>query len=216
MGAATAARVTAGSLLGLLLSVPAAHAATRVPHGGAGVVSASGVVGRLRIDRSSPVEVQAFAGRAEYIGAGRFRPRIHEFAPFIALGYECRHVRSGGIPTMTLAKDGFSPGDSHVGCRTVYWINQRTGKLAGFSTTSPRFHTPHGVHPGTSLAAAKRLEHRPTLMDSPSALDVRTAKADLLIYATIVTPKHGGWRVGKTVAALALESRRHMIGLEFV
>jgi hypothetical protein len=53
-------------------------------------------------------------------------------------------------------------------------------------------------------------------MDSPSALSVRTADAELLIYVSIVTPKHGGWRVGKTIAALALESRRHMIGLEFV
>jgi len=53
-------------------------------------------------------------------------------------------------------------------------------------------------------------------MDSPPALNVRTVNAELLIYASIITPKHGGWRPGKTVAALALESRYHMIGLEFV
>ena len=53
-------------------------------------------------------------------------------------------------------------------------------------------------------------------MENPSALDVKTANAELLIYASIVIPKHGDWRVGKQVAALALESRRHTIGLEFV
>ena len=117
---------------------------------------------------------------------------------------------------MRVEKDGFTAGDSHVDCRTVYWINQRTGLLAGFSTISRRFHTPRGVHPGTSLAEAKRREHRPRLMDNPSALNVTTAKATLLIYASIVVPKHGDWYVGKRIASLALESRRHMIGLEFV
>jgi hypothetical protein len=213
MASATAVRVFTGTLAAVLVMVP--PAASAVPHGGAGVVSERGFVGPLRIDGSTAVQVQAFAGPAEYIGAGRFRPAIHEFAPFIALGYGCRHARYG-IPTMRVRKDGVTAGDSHVDCRTVYWINQRTGLLAGFSTDSRRFHTPRGVHPGTSLAEAKRREHRPTLMESPSALNVSTAKAELLIYATIVTPKHGGWRVGKTVAALALESRRHMIGLEFV
>ncbi|HEX6702089.1 MAG TPA: hypothetical protein VF101_15280 [Gaiellaceae bacterium] len=213
MASATAVRVFTGTIAAALVMV--SPAASADPHGGAGVVSERGFVGPLRIDRSTPVQVQAFAGRADYIGAGRFRPAIREFVPFIALGYGCRHARYG-IPTMRVEKDGVTAGYSHVDCRTVYWINQRTGLLAGFSTDSRRFRTPRGVHPGTSLAEAKRREHRSTLMDSPSALDVKTANAELLIYATIVVPKRGGWRVGRTVAALALESRRHMIGLEFV
>jgi hypothetical protein len=183
--------------------------------GGAGVVSGKGSIGPLRIDRSTPPEIEAFAGQPEYVGRGRFRPLIREFPPFVAYGYECHHVRIGGIPTMSVTESG-TPGDSHVDCRTVYWVNSKTGRLAGFSTSSRRFHTPAGVRPGTSLAAAKRREHRPTLMDSPSALHVGTANADLLIYATIVIPKHGGWEVGKSVAALALESKHHLIGLEFV
>ena len=209
------------ALFGLLLvvsvaSTPGRAAGTaRVPHGGAGLVRASGAVGPLRIDHSTPVEIEAFAGAAEFIGAGRFRPLIHEFAPFIAFGYGCGHVRSGGIPTMAFDKKTGAPGDSHVDCRTVYLVYQRTGRFAGFSTASRRFHTAAGVRPGTSLAEAKRREHR-RLMENPSALDVKTANAELLIYASIVIPKHGDWRVGKQVAALALESRRHTIGLEFV
>jgi hypothetical protein len=179
-------------------------------------VSATGVVGPLRIDRSTPARIEAFAGPPEYTGTGRFRPLIREFPPFVAFGYRCRHVRLGGIPTMSVDKSTGTPGDSHVDCRIIYWVNSKTGRLAGFSTDSKRFHTPAGVRAGTSLAAAKRREHQPRLGDNPPALSVETANADLLIYATIVTPKHGGWRVGKTVAFLALESRRHQIGLEFV
>lgn len=179
-------------------------------------MSATGTVGPLRIDRSTPAEIKAFAGPAQYTGAGRFRPLIREFPPFLAFGYGCHHVRLGGIPTMSVDKSTGAPGDSHVDCRTVYWVNRKTGRLAGFSTSSRRFHTPAGVRAGTSLAEAKRREHRPTLMDSPPALHVATANADLLLYATIVTPKHGGWRPGRTVAFLALESKHHFIGLEFV
>jgi hypothetical protein len=208
-----AATTTAAAGCDLTRLVPAPPAARG---GGAGVVSAKGAVGPLRIDRSTPAQIEAFAGPPEYAGTGRFRPLIHEFPPFVAYGYECHHVRSGGIPTMAVDKSTGSPGYSHVDCRIVYWVNSETGRLAGFSTDSRRFHTPAGVRPGTSLAVAKRREHRPTLMDSPSALHVGTANADLLIYATIVTPKHGGWRVGKTVAVLALESKHHLIGLEFV
>jgi hypothetical protein len=206
-------------LVPLLAVVTAGCAVTSLfpaQRGGAGVVSEAGSVGPLRIDRSTPAEIMAFAGPPEYLGAGRFRPLIREFPPFLAFGYECRHVRIGGIPTMSVDRSSGSPGDSHVDCRTVYWVNRKTGRLAGFSTDSRRFHTPVGVRAGTRLAVAKRREHQPRLMDSPSALSVETANADLLIYATIVTPKHGGWRVGKTVAFLALESKHHYVGLEFV
>ena len=180
------------------------------------MVNATGAVGPLHIDRSTPAEIEAFAGPPEYTGAGRFRPLIREFPPFIAFGYGCHHVRVGGIQTMSVDRSSGTPGDSHVDCRTVYWVNRKTGRLAGFSTNSRRFHTPAGVRAGTSLAEAKRREHRPTLMDNPPALNVETANADLLIYASIVVPKNGGWHVGKTVAFLALESKRHLIGLEFV
>jgi hypothetical protein len=179
-------------------------------------VSASGVVGRLRIDRSTPVQIEAFAGRPEYIGAGRFRPLIREFAPFIAFGYGCEHVRSGGIPTMGIDRRSGAPSYSQVACTTVYWVNQRTGRFAGFSTISRRFHTAAGVRPGAKLAEAKRREHRPSLMENPSALNVTGANAVLLIYATIVVVKEGDWHVGNRVASLALESRRHQLGLEFV
>ncbi len=221
-GSATAARVTvARSLVGCLLTASSLVSITPscqdkaggAPRGGAGLVSASGTVGPLRIDHSTAVDIQAFAGPAEYIGAGRFRPLIKEFAAFIAFGYGCHHGRYG-IPTMSLDKKTGAPGDSHMDCRTVYFVNQRTGTLAGFTTRSQRFHTAEGVRPGTGFAEAAQREHR-TPGDDNGALAVETDTADLFIY-----PVGGGQSrlsvVGKTVDTLALESRRHMIGLTFV
>src|SRR4051812_49194668 len=91
--------------------------------GGTGSVSSSGAIGSLRIDRSTGVDVLRFAGPADYIGAGALRPLIHQFASFIALGYGCRHVRSGGLPTINYNRTTGAPGDSHVDCVTVYFIN---------------------------------------------------------------------------------------------
>jgi hypothetical protein len=161
------------------------------------------------------VDVQAFAGPAEYIGAGTLRPLIHQFASFIALGYGCRHVRSGGLPTVNFDRSTGAPGDSHVQCVTVYLVNQRTGMLAGFSTTSTNFATASGTRPGTSLAAAKRQERHYYLSENPPAINERTVGSWLSLDQSIIT-RPTGWRPGKTIASLTLESRRHPIGLQFV
>jgi hypothetical protein len=204
--------VTGGT--SVLLSVRAPVAAV-APPGGAGPISASGTVGPLRIDRSTAVQVQAFAGPAEYIGAGALRPLIHQFASFIALGYGCRHVPSGGIPTVNYNKRTGQPGDSHVVCLTVYLVNQNTGTFAGFTTSSRSFHTAGGVHPGSSLAEAKRLERHYYLSENPPAINERNATAWLSLEQSIVRT-NGSWRPGKTIASFTLESRRHPVGLQFV
>jgi hypothetical protein len=115
---------------------------------------------------------------------------------------------------MSVDKRSGAAGDSHVSCQTVYFVNKRTGTFAGSTTRSHRFHTPERIRPGTSFAEAARREHeRPG--DDNGAIAVWTNSADLEIYPD----KVGRDRlsvVGKTVDTLALESRRHMIGLTFV
>jgi hypothetical protein len=159
--------------------------------------------------------VQRFAGPAEYNGAGVLRPLIHDFASFIALGYGCRHVRSGGLPTVNYNPRTGETRGSHVTCVTVYFVNQRTGMLAGFTTTSTNFATAFGTRPGASLAAAKRQERHYYLSEDPPAINERTAGSWLSLDQSIIT-RPTGWRPGKTIASLTLESRRHPIGLHFV
>jgi hypothetical protein len=160
-------------------------------------VTRGGAIGPLRIDRSTAVQIQAFAGRADYIGAGALRPSIREFAPYVAFGYDCTR-ESGGIPTLT--------GDSHEVCRTVYFVDQRNGKLAGFSTVSPNFRTVAGTRAGATVASAKAKEHGYYMSEVPIALNERTPR----IWLSVDTGD------GRRVSGLTVESRLHMIGLDFV
>lgn len=186
-----------------------------VPHGGAGVVSQDGSVGSLRLDRSTRSDVQAFAGSPDYVGAGRIAPLMHQFPDFLALGYDC-HASAYGIPTLKLDPSTGDTLPSHTDCQTVFYINQKTGKLAAFLTAAPAFRTTAGVRPGTTVKLSKAKESKATLLGNPPGLELQTQAASLaLIDATVNLPQ-GGYRVGRTIAYIEIESRRHPIGLEFV
>jgi hypothetical protein len=44
-------------------------------------------------------------------------------------------------------------------CRTIFWLDGRTGTLSDFWTRDPRYTTPSGVHVGTPTAAAEHATH---------------------------------------------------------
>jgi hypothetical protein len=129
--------------------VPAACTGAPNPHRAAIVVSASGRIGKLRIGLSDASAVIAFAGRpdADRRGrAGNFRS-----VSYRALGYGCSHGSSEATWPL-LPKGPY--------CRTVFWINVRTGRLGDFYTTSPRYAESHGVGIGMPTAVAEHILHR--------------------------------------------------------
>jgi hypothetical protein len=119
-----------------------AATAKPVPHGGAGVLTlAKGRVGPLRLDVSTAIDVQRFAGPADYLGIGAFRSG--GVVPlFLALGYDCHHVRNSGIPTDRDDGTGTRhPRLSGVVCVTTYFVNTRTNRLSLFTSRSANFAT---------------------------------------------------------------------------
>jgi hypothetical protein len=155
----TVAAVAAVVVVAAIAARGSATRSARV-HGGAGLVTTDGVVGKVHLDRSTAVDVQRFAGPADYLRVGAFRsggvvPR------FLALGYGCRRVKNGGTPTSLDDGTGTRhPRLSGVACVTVYFINERTNRLALFTSRSSRFATPRGTRPGMPWAKVRERGHQ--------------------------------------------------------
>jgi hypothetical protein len=80
---------------------------------------------------------------------------------FLALGYGCRHVKAGGIPTSLDDGTGTRyPRMSGVDCVTVYFINERTNRLALFTSSSSRFMTAPGTRPGMAWSRVRERGHQ--------------------------------------------------------
>jgi hypothetical protein len=104
-------------------------------------------VGPLTINLSDRAQVVSFAGQptSEFRGVlyhGLRLPRVD------ALYYGCVY-----------------PAEKHSRsvegkCKTIFWLDARTGKLADFWTRDPRYTTAGGVGVGTSTATAERATHR--------------------------------------------------------
>jgi hypothetical protein len=182
-------------------------------HGGAGAVTAGGRVGSLQLDRSTPVDIQRFAGAADYLRIGAFRsggvtPR------FLALGYQCRHVKHGIPTTMDDGTGTRHPRLSHTGCVTVYFVNARTNRLALFTSRSPRFVTSLGTRPGTRWS---KVRERGSREANCGGLFI-TRRQSELVLTNIGGREPGGDPPppirGGRVFDVEVASARHALGLE--
>jgi hypothetical protein len=206
--------VVAAAVAATAIASRGAATASAVPHGGAGLVSANGLLGRLHLDRSTAVDVQRFAGPADYLGVGAFRSG--GVAPrFLALGYGCRHMKNGGIPTsLDDGTGGRHPRLSGVDCITVYFINERTNRLALFTSRSSRFATPLGTQPGMPWSRVRERGHQHANCER---LFVAGRQAELVL-SNVGGHEPGGDPpapiTGGRVFDLEIVSGRHPLGLE--
>src|SRR2546423_12792562 len=138
----------------LVTGAMVAALAAATASGGNGVVSATGAVGTLRIDRSSEAAVRAFAGRPAFSRAGRSDPSMPRYR---ALGYSCLRSPAPGRRDPLLIGPRGAP-RSNVYCQTIYYVDLTSGKLAAFYTGSSAFHTPRGTRVGMSQSEAASRE----------------------------------------------------------
>ena len=101
--------------------------------GTAPVVHPDGRIGQFRIDRTTEAQIRAALGKPARVDS--VFDEVNRRRVGRALTYRCGR-----------------------GCSTTYSVSVATGKLSDFETTSPRFRTERGSHPGMSAAQAARLE----------------------------------------------------------
>jgi hypothetical protein len=193
----------------------AAADAKAIPHGGAGIVKvAAGDVGPLRVDVSTAVDIQRFAGPADYLGIGAFRSG--GVVPlFLALGYDCHHVGNGGIPTDRDDGTGTRhPRLSGVVCETTYFVNTQTNRLTLFTSNSANFATQLGTRPGMRWSQVR--EHGHQYVNCEGLFVER--RGVQLVLSNIGGKEHGGDPpapiTGGRVFDIELDSTRHSLSLE--
>jgi hypothetical protein len=177
------------------------------------IVSQTGQIGPLRMDRSTRGDVVSFVGRpdaerngAEGIGAGAQH--------FRALGYDCSekpHDDAFGLRY---------PPNGRAGpfCETVFWISRRTGRLGDFYTTSARYSESHGVRIGMRTAEAEHRTHELAYVGCGESIFVGPGGRDLTIAldggtAHKLRGSTGIHLVGGHVYAFALHDRSSEVGV---
>jgi hypothetical protein len=129
-----------------------------------GVVHADGRVGAFRIDRTTEAQIRTAYGKP-----ARIEPVYNDVTrrkTGRTLVYRCGR-----------------------GCSTRYSISVATGRLSDFETSSPRFRTEHGSHPGMSAARAVRLEGKRLVPGCGDALYVHLRWDGH--HAFVLTATHG-------------------------
>lgn len=178
-------------------------------------MTVSGYVGRLQLGVATAADVQRFAGVADFIGTGTFE--VPNTPTFLALGYGCSSAKSAGAINPT----AYRP--SHTNCRTVYFINNKSGTFGAFWTSSQAFHTFYGTHPGSAQSYVNQHEDALPEFGCRQGDERSSAVADLLIETRGGHPfqqtRHGITYVirveGGVVNDLQLEAADGGVGLMF-
>ena len=202
-------RILGGIVCTVVLSGVLVGSALATGTGGGGSIGPNGHVGSLQIDRSSLQDVIAFAGAPDSVGSGRVGPPYY-YPPFEALAYSCQDRYGPGR---------FWTGASGVWCRTVFYIDDRTHKLAAFFTGSARYRGPRGIHPGMSAGVAEHRVHKRVRPGCLIGFALGNNHTSAMLWVNVDgghgNPSPNEVIVGGRIASLVLESTRHPVGLLF-
>jgi hypothetical protein len=171
-------------------------------------VGSDGRIGPLRVDVSERSAIIAFAGRPDAERRGR-NTVASPFgsARYDALGYGCgRHAGPEALPLV-------QPRPS-AKCRTVFFIEARSGRLGLFYTIDPKYRERHGVRVGMPTAEAEKLLGRRLRIGCIATIEFYGPKASLYVsFGGRMVSRRNATVRGGHVDALVLHGIRHDVGL---
>jgi hypothetical protein len=136
--------------------------------------------------------------------------------PYQEMGYSCSTQPTQPPPT-DLISVGTASNGSTLACLAVLYINLISGKLVGFETTDPKFHTTQGATPGMSTAEASAKEGQQATGGCFEGFSEQTPTAYLVMQVDggQTLPNQGDAVVGGTVQSIELEATHGQLGLTF-
>ncbi len=169
-------------------------------------ITAGGRIGTLQIDKSDRSAIVAFAGEPEVDEVdGGVYPR----GGWEALGYQCG-------PEDTTSPLVATAGAQGPYCRTVYYLNPKTGRLGTFFTSTLGFRDTNGVFVGMRTAKADRLEGKKATGGCGEGIFRTTPSGTYhVVIAGGHTHRSGNELVvrGGRVGALVLHSKANDVGV---
>ena len=154
-----------------------------------------GHVGPLHVDRSDRAAVIHYAGTPD----AERRGHPIGYSPYRALGYDCTPTRRSNDTVQIVFRGPF--------CRTVFFLDGKTGKLEDFFTASRDYSESHGLRVGTSQAVAERALHQRLRIGCLAALRISGSKASVAMEFTGGTEKGTSIR-GAHISDFALHGVR--------
>jgi hypothetical protein len=172
------------------------------------VVSAAGGIGKLHVDQSDRAAVIAFVGKPD---AERRSVERGGSAPYDALGYDCGSRLSRR--TFPLVSYPYRP----PYCRTIFWIDVKSGRLENFFTTDGHYSEAHGIRIGMATAVAERILYKRLTEGCEENIYLDSAKGRTLTIAftggVIAHPRESLHVIGGHVYAFVLHSRLRDAGV---
>jgi hypothetical protein len=189
----------------MLLPLCGAAALSAVRHGGSGKLTLQGSIGPLGIDRSTETDVIAFAGSPDARASGS---TSLGHPGYVVLGYDCQEQLSRGLFWV----------DRFDSCHTVFYINDHTGHLDAFASSS-RHYSFRGTRPGMSTRTAQAHIHTVPLAQCFPGFTLGFGHGQTRFWGDVEGghdvkgPRQTTRIVGGHLAFFELESRRYPIGL---
>lgn len=163
-------------------------------------ISRWGRIGALRLNVSTPADVERQWGPPEYTLIGNVAGSILGFPNYTLLAYRCR--LEGG----------------YTSCAVDFYISQRTQRLESFTTTSRQFVLFGGVRVGMSADVASAREHRPDESGCGQQIYVSTTRmmVDIWTRGGHEYARRGGRYVaGGRVTGIGIDDAHHGVGVLF-